>query len=224
MEAPVNPRAEWRQIFSDVFRFERDFFYDPSMHGVDWTALRERYGELMEDAVTRWDVDFVIGEFIGELNASHTYHGGGDMEQAPQRSVGMLGVDWELANGAYRIKRHRARRAVGRGGALPARRTGRQRQGRRVRARGERRGDRHEDGSLGGVPGARRARPSCSPSTRRRRRAGARQVVVKCLVERNRAAVPRVDRGAAAAASTRRPAAGSATSTCRAPASTRRTS
>jgi tricorn protease len=104
MEAPVNPRAEWRQIFSDVFRFERDFFYDPNMHGVDWAALRARYGELMEDAVTRWDVEFVLGEFIGELNASHTYHGGGDMEEVPERSVGLLGVDWELSNGAYRIK------------------------------------------------------------------------------------------------------------------------
>jgi tricorn protease len=59
----------------------------------------------VDDAVTRWDVDFVLGEFIAELNASHTYRGGGDAEQAPERSVGMLGVDWELANGAYRIKR-----------------------------------------------------------------------------------------------------------------------
>lgn len=105
MEAPVEPRAEWRQMFADVFRFQRDFFYDPSMHGVDWPGLRQRYGKLLEDAVTRWDVDFVLGEFIGELNASHTYKGGGDAEQAPQRSVGLLGVDWELANGAYRIKR-----------------------------------------------------------------------------------------------------------------------
>lgn len=104
MEAPVSPRAEWRQIFNDVFRFARDDFYDPNMHGVDWVALRARYGELMEDAVTRWDVDFVLGEFIGELNASHTYHGGGDSEEVPQRSVGLLGVDWELANGAYRVK------------------------------------------------------------------------------------------------------------------------
>ena len=58
----------------------------------------------MEDAVTRWDVDVVLGEFIGELNASHTYHGGGDSEEVPQRSVGLLSVDWELANGAYRVK------------------------------------------------------------------------------------------------------------------------
>jgi len=105
MESPVDPRAEWRQMFADVFRFERDFFYDPGMHGVDWPGLRQRYGKLLDDAVTRWDVDFVIGEFIGELNASHTYHGGGDMEHAPQRNVGLLGVDWELANGAYRVKR-----------------------------------------------------------------------------------------------------------------------
>jgi len=104
MEAPVDPRAEWRQIFRDVYRFERDFFYDPNMHGVNWEAMGERYSKVLEGAVTRWDVDFLIGEFIGELNASHTYHGGGDMEQAPQRSVGLLGVDWELANGAYRIK------------------------------------------------------------------------------------------------------------------------
>ncbi len=77
MEAPVDPRAEWRQMFTDVFRFERDFFYDPGMHGVDWAALKSRYSRLLDDAVTRWDVDFLIGEFIGELNASHTYKGGG---------------------------------------------------------------------------------------------------------------------------------------------------
>jgi tricorn protease len=105
IEVPVDPRAEWRQIFTDAYRFERDFFYDPNMHGVDWSGLRTRYGKLLEDSVTRWDVNFVLGEFIGELNASHTYRGGGDEEQAPKRSVGMLGVDWELANGGYRIKR-----------------------------------------------------------------------------------------------------------------------
>lgn len=105
MEAPIDPRAEWRQLFADAFRFQRDFFYDPAMHGVDWAAMRQRYGRLLDDAVTRWDVDFVLGEFIGELNASHTYYGGGDKEQAPSRNVGLLGVDWELANAAYRIKR-----------------------------------------------------------------------------------------------------------------------
>ena len=105
IEVPVNPRAEWQQMFADAYRFERDFFYDPNMHGVDWKALRDRYATLLADAVTRWDVNFVLGELIGELNASHTYRGGGDEEKPAERSVGMLGVDWELANGAYRVKR-----------------------------------------------------------------------------------------------------------------------
>ena len=105
IEVPVDPKPEWRQMFTDTYRFQRDFFYDPNLHGVDWAGLRDRYGKLLEDAVTRWDVDFVIGEFIGELNASHTYKGGGDMEQPTPRSVGLLGVDWETSNGAHRIKK-----------------------------------------------------------------------------------------------------------------------
>jgi len=104
IEVPVDPRAEWRQLFMDTYRFERDYFYDPNMHGVNWNAMKERYLTLLDEAVTRWDVNWVIGEFLGELNASHTYHGGGDEEQGPKQSVGMLGVDWELANGAYRVK------------------------------------------------------------------------------------------------------------------------
>lgn len=96
MESMVDPRAEWKQIFEDVYRFQRDYFYDEGMHGVDWAAMKARYGKLLEYAVTRWDVDSIIGEFIGELNASHTYYGGGDKETAPARNVGMLGIDWEL--------------------------------------------------------------------------------------------------------------------------------
>jgi tricorn protease len=105
MQAVVDPRAEWRQIFTDAYRFERDFFYDAGMHGVDWNGLRDRYGRLLEDAVTRWDVNFVLGEFIAELNASHTYRGGGDAESAPSRGVGMLGADFALEHGAFRISR-----------------------------------------------------------------------------------------------------------------------
>ena len=104
MRVMVNPQAEWRQLFNDAWRFQRDFFYDPNMHGVDWREMRERYGRLMEDAVTRWDVNFVIGELIAELNASHTYRGGGDEESAENRGVGLLGVDWSLENGAFRIR------------------------------------------------------------------------------------------------------------------------
>ena len=102
-EALIDPRAEWRQIFTDAWRFERDYFYDPHMHGVDWGLMRRRYVKLLDDAVTRWDVNYVIGELLGELNSSHTYRSGGDTEEAPQRGVGYLGCDFELTNGAYRI-------------------------------------------------------------------------------------------------------------------------
>ena len=90
---------------TDVWRTYRDVFYDPGMHGLDWNALRQQYGTMLEGAVTRWDVNFVIGELIGEVNASHTYVGGGDMETPRRRQVGLLGIDWALENGAYRVAR-----------------------------------------------------------------------------------------------------------------------
>jgi tricorn protease len=105
LEMVLDSKAEWQQIFGEVWRTYRDYFYDPNMHGLDWQALRDHYGALLDDAVTRWDVNFIIGELIGEINASHTYVGGGDAERAPRRPVGLLGIDWELDNGAYRVAR-----------------------------------------------------------------------------------------------------------------------
>ncbi|MCP4903136.1 MAG: peptidase S41 [bacterium] len=105
LEMVVDPRSEWKQLFTEVWRTYRDYFYDPNLHGLDWDSLRTHYGSLLDDAVTRWDVNFVIGELIGEVNASHTYVGGGDTENAARKAVGLLGVDWELVDGAYRIAR-----------------------------------------------------------------------------------------------------------------------
>jgi tricorn protease len=104
LETLVDPKAEWRQMFTDAWRIVRDYFYDPGMHGVKWEAVKAQYSRLLDDCVTRWDVNFVIGEMIAELNASHTYRGGGDIQSAIDRKVGLLGVDWSLENGAYRIK------------------------------------------------------------------------------------------------------------------------
>jgi len=105
LEMTVDPRAEWKQIFDEVWRLERDFFYDPNMHGVDWKAVGERYRKLVDACVTRWDLNYLIGELIAELSASHTYRGGGDTDEAAPRNVGYLGIDWELGDGAYRIKK-----------------------------------------------------------------------------------------------------------------------
>lgn len=104
IDIAVDPRAEWKQIFNDAWRFERDMFYDPNMHGVDWEAMRKQYGDLVDDAVSRDDVNFLIGELIAELNTSHTYRSGGDLEVAEQRPAGLLGADFVVDNGAYRIK------------------------------------------------------------------------------------------------------------------------
>jgi tricorn protease len=105
MEMTVHPREEWQQMFDEAWRLYRDWFYDPEIHQVDWNAMHEQYRALLEDAVTRWDVNFVIGELIGEVNASHTYRGGGDTPDEPRRRTGLLGVEWSLENDAYRIDR-----------------------------------------------------------------------------------------------------------------------
>lgn len=106
MNATIDPRAEWRQVFTEAWRIERDFFYDPNMHGVDWPAVREQYGAMLADCASREDVTFVIGEMIAEINVGHTYvRPGGDREKQPRVGVGMLGCDYARENGAYRITR-----------------------------------------------------------------------------------------------------------------------
>ncbi|MFZ1369718.1 MAG: PDZ domain-containing protein, partial [Ferruginibacter sp.] len=104
MEMMVDPKAEWKQLFDDAWRMERDYFYDPGMHGVNWNTVKDRYSKMLEGALTREEVDFIIGEMIGELNASHTYHGGGDMERTNNKNVGYLGVDWLAEGKFYKIK------------------------------------------------------------------------------------------------------------------------
>ena len=105
MQTMVDPAAEWKQIFADAWRIERDYFYDPGMHGVDWNAVRERYGKMLEGATTREEANFVIAEMIGELNASHTYLSGGDLERSKTQNTGYLGIDYEADGEYYKIKK-----------------------------------------------------------------------------------------------------------------------
>lgn len=104
LKMKVEPMAEWKQIFRDAWRFERDMFYDKNMHGVNWNAMYDHYGKLLKHAVHREDVNFLIGELIGELNASHAYRGGGDQNYGSREGVGYLGIDWEVKDNHYRIK------------------------------------------------------------------------------------------------------------------------
>ena len=105
MDVVIEPRQEWRQIFVDAWRFMRDYFYDPHMHRVDWPAVRKQYEAMLDDCVSRRDVGYVIAEMISEINAGHTYYGGGDVDSGPSRSIGYLGVDFELDQGYYRISK-----------------------------------------------------------------------------------------------------------------------
>lgn len=105
MEMTINPQEEWNQIFTDAWRMLRDFFYDPAMHGVDWNAMRTQYAAMLPYAINRSDVNFIIGDMIGELNASHTYRGGGDMETPKSRAVGYLGVDWAKKDGYFMVSK-----------------------------------------------------------------------------------------------------------------------
>jgi tricorn protease len=105
MQMLVDPVKEWKQIFTDVWRLERDYFYDSNMHGVDWNLVKERYSAMLNGAKTREEVNFILGEMLGELNASHTYKGGGDEEQTRNEPVGYLGIDWEAEGPYYKIRR-----------------------------------------------------------------------------------------------------------------------
>jgi tricorn protease len=92
MEMRLDRHAEWRQIFHECWRQMRDFFYDPGLHGVDWPALRKKYEPLLAHVNHRADLTYIIGEMIAELNAGHTYVGGGDMPRPPRIPTGLLGA------------------------------------------------------------------------------------------------------------------------------------
>jgi tricorn protease len=104
----LDPRKEWKQIFNEAWRMERDFYYEPGMHGIDWNRMKEKYGRLMDFACCRQDVRFIVGELIGELNTSHTYVNRGDRQrQAKRVNVGLLGADWKIdaVSNRYRFKK-----------------------------------------------------------------------------------------------------------------------
>jgi tricorn protease len=107
MRAEIDPPAEWKEIFSEVWRQERDYFFEASMNGVNWEAVRDKYAQLVPYAANRYDLTYIMGEMIGELSNSHTYVGGGDQPDLHPVNVGLLGVDFELdsASGLYRFKK-----------------------------------------------------------------------------------------------------------------------
>jgi tricorn protease len=107
MRAEVDPPQEWKQIFNEVWRQERDYFFEASMNGVDWQKTKDQYAQLLPYVADRYSLTYILGEMIGELSNSHTYVGGGDFPDLHPLNVGMLGADFEAdpASGMYRIKK-----------------------------------------------------------------------------------------------------------------------
>ena len=106
MEMRVDPPAEWAEIFHEAWRTQRDFFYDAKMHGADWDAVLAKYGALLPYVRHRSDLGYLIAQTGGELTVGHSYlDGAGDEPSETPVSVGMLGADYTVENGHYRLHR-----------------------------------------------------------------------------------------------------------------------
>jgi tricorn protease len=106
LEMLVDPRAEWAQIYRETWRIQREYFYDPKMHGADWQAIYEKYHPLLVHVGHRADLGYLIAMVGGELTVGHSYlTGAGDLPAENSVSVGLLGADFAAENGRYRISR-----------------------------------------------------------------------------------------------------------------------
>lgn len=101
----VVPREEWRQIFEESWRILRDYFWDPNMHGADWPAVHDRFSPLVDHVGSREELNTILVEMLAELVSSHARATGGDTVHAEGAPVGLLGADYSVENGQYRISR-----------------------------------------------------------------------------------------------------------------------
>ena len=105
METYVDPRAEWRQMYHDVWRSERDFFYDPNHHGLDLAAAERFYEPYVASIAHRADLNYLFREMLNQLSVGHMFVGGGDVPRPGAVPGGLLGCDFEIANDRYRFTR-----------------------------------------------------------------------------------------------------------------------
>jgi tricorn protease len=101
MMSLVDPLTEWKQMFLQVWRLEKNLFYVANMHGVDWEKMLQKYLPLVGSLTHRRDLTYLIGEMIGELCIGHTYTGGGEMPTVENTSVGLLGAEFEPDKSGY---------------------------------------------------------------------------------------------------------------------------
>ena len=105
MEVNVDPRAEWTQMFHEVWRIERDFFYDPYLHGANLETLIAAYKPYVDRLMSRADLNYVFADMLGDITAQHVYIRGGDRPSVKQVAGGLLGADYRIENNRYRFAR-----------------------------------------------------------------------------------------------------------------------
>jgi tricorn protease len=106
VEVRIDPRAEWAQMFDEAWRINRDYFYDPGMHGADWPGMKRKYAQFLPHLATRGDLDRVTRWMLSELAVGHSYLAPGErLHDKKPVPGGLLGADYEIANGRYRFKK-----------------------------------------------------------------------------------------------------------------------
>ncbi len=105
IEVRINPRDEWTQMYHEAWRIQRDFFYDPGLHGLDLAAARKKYEPYVAGVASRRDLNHVFADMMGEVSVGHLGVFGGETPEVKRVQTGLLGADYEVANGRYRIRR-----------------------------------------------------------------------------------------------------------------------
>jgi tricorn protease len=105
MEVWIDPQAEWNQMYREVWRMERDFFYDPNYHGLDLKAAEQKYAKYLSGLAHRDDLNYLMREMLGELSVGHLYVAGGDQPNLKYVPGGLLGADYKIENGRYRFSK-----------------------------------------------------------------------------------------------------------------------
>ena len=105
MEVYVDPRAEWKQMYHEAWRIQRDFFYDPGYHGLNLASAEAKYAPYLNAVASRADLNYLFQEMLGNMSVGHHNSGGGDAPQPQRYTGGLLGADFAIENGRYRFAR-----------------------------------------------------------------------------------------------------------------------
>ena len=105
LEVYVDPKAEWKQMYAEAWRIQRDFMYDPNLHGLDLKATEAQYRQYLDSVGHRGDLNYLFTEMLGQTVLGHTFIGGGDLPEPPRTTGGLLGADYRIENNRYRFAR-----------------------------------------------------------------------------------------------------------------------